>query len=428
MMRLLRRWYGPYGESQVWKESAHLLADLAIGIFLFTVAVTMLSTAGGLLITLIGFPLLVLTVVLGRLVSPMERPRAMLLLDLDLPGFTPLDQTGSVWQRAKDILGDAAGWKGIAYSLVMLPWGIVAFTIVVVIWSVAWSLLTLPLWGWAGDHPDPFTLNGVRIDLGSGSWIAASLVLSFVLGVVLVALLPRLIHWTSNVDRALVRALLAPSEQEVLARRVSELQESRDASVESAAGELRRIERDLHDGAQQRLVSLAMNLGMAKERMAEVDDPKTRELVTQAHDEAKQAIVELRDLVRGIHPAVLTDRGLDAAVSALVARCPVPVQVRSDLTGRLPSTCEATAYFVVAEALTNVAKHSRATSATIDMTMRDRTLVVTVSDDGVGGALESATGGLHGLHDRVRAVEGRLRVASPVGGPTTLIAEVPCGS
>jgi signal transduction histidine kinase len=427
MRRLVRRWYGPYAGTQVWKESAHLLADMFVGIALFTVFITMLSLSAGLLITLIGLPLLVLTVAMGRLVSPMERGRAKALLDLDLPGFTPLAPEGNLWQRAKAILGDGPGWLGIAYSMTLLWWGTVAFTVVVVLWSVAFSFLTAPAWAWIGDPPPPFTVGGTTFRFG-GWAIAGGIVLAFVLGLVLVALLPRLVHWLANVDRALIRSMLGPSEQEQLERRVSELQESRDASVESAATELRRIERDLHDGAQQRLVSVAMNLGMAKERLADVDDPRARELVTQAHDEAKQAIVELRELVRGIHPAVLTDRGLDAAVSALAARCPVPVQVHSDLESRLPSTCESTAYFVVAEALTNVAKHSRATSATVDLTVREGVLVVTISDDGVGGAAESAAGGLHGLHDRVRAVEGRLRVASPVGGPTTLIAEVPCGS
>ncbi|MBI4934434.1 MAG: sensor domain-containing protein [Actinobacteria bacterium] len=427
MKRFVQRWYGPYAGTQVWKESAHLLADMFVGIALFTVAITMLSLSAGLLITLVGLPLLVLTVAMGRLVSPMERGRARGLLDLELPGFTPLAPQGNLWQRAKAILGDGPGWLGIAYSMTMLWWGTVAFTVVVTIWTVAFSLVTAPAWAWISDPPPPFTIGGTTFRFG-GWAIAGGVVLALLLGLMLVALLPRLVHWLANVDRALVRSMLAPSEQEQLERRVSELQESRDASVESAATELRRIERDLHDGAQQRLVSVAMNLGMAKERLSDEDDPRTRELVTQAHDEAKQAIVELRDLVRGIHPAVLTDRGLDAAVSALAARCPVPVQVRSDLSSRVPAACESTAYFVVAEALTNVAKHSRATSATVDLTVREGVLVVTISDDGVGGATEAAAGGLHGLRDRVRAVEGRLRLASPEGGPTTLIAEVPCGS
>ena len=427
MKRFVQRWYGPYTDAQVWKESAHLLADMFVGIALFTVAITMLSLSAGLLITLVGLPLLVLTVAMGRLVSPMERARARGLLALDLPGFLPLAPEGNLWQRAKAILGDGPGWLGIAYSMTMLWWGTVAFTVVVTIWTVAFSLLTAPAWAWIGDPPPPFTIGSTTFRFG-GWAIAGGVVLALLLGLVLVALLPRLVHWLANVDRALVRSMLAPSEQEQLERRVSELQESRDASVESAATELRRIERDLHDGAQQRLVSVAMNLGMAKERLSDEDDPRTRELVTQAHDEAKQAIVELRELVRGIHPAVLTDRGLDAAVSALAARCPVPVQVRVDLSSRLPSACESTAYFVVAEALTNVAKHSRATAATVDLVVREGVLVVTISDDGVGGATEAAAGGLHGLHERLRAVEGRLRLASPEGGPTTLIAEVPCGS
>lgn len=428
MRRWFTRWYGPYGDARVWKESTYLLADLPMGVFLFTVAVTLLSTAAGMLITLVGLPLLVLTVWLGRLVSPVERARAKALLDIDAPAIAPLTLEGGIWQKFKTLVGDTPGWKGVAYSLLMLPWGVLAFTAVVVLWTLSFSLLTVPLWGWASDDPPPFTLGGTTYDLGGWQLTLATSAASFVIGALLVAALPRVMHALAGVDRSLVRGMLAADEQEVLARRVTELQESRDASVESAAGELRRIERDLHDGAQQRLVSLAMNLGMAKERLSEVDDPKARELVTQAHDEAKQAIVELRDLVRGIHPAVLTDRGLDAAVSALAARCPVPVQLRSDLPGRLPSTCEATAYFVVAEALTNVAKHSRATTASVDMVVRDSVLVVTISDDGVGGAVESAAGGLRGLHDRVRAVEGRLRVASPPGGPTTIIAEVPCAS
>jgi len=171
-----------------------------------------------------------------------------------------------------------------------------------------------------------------------------------------------------------------------------------------------------------------MNLGMAKERLEESDDPQARELVGRAHDEAKQAIVELRELVRGIHPAVLTDRGLDPAVSALAARCPVPVSVQSDLARRLPAVTEAAAYFVVAEALTNVAKHSGAASASVRLIDRGDTVVVEVHDDGVGGAEAREGSGLQGLHDRVRAVDGRLRIASPEGGPTTLIAELPCGS
>jgi signal transduction histidine kinase len=292
-------------------------------------------------------------------------------------------------------------------------------------------MVTFPLYGWwvptwgDGFHPDGWAKAGIL--LGSG-----------LVGVVLAGVLPRVIHGMASAGAAIARALLAPDEAAMLQQRVEELTERRDASTESAAQELRRIERDLHDGAQQRLVSVAMKLGMAKDsmtktgmandRMEQIEDPRARELVSQAHDEAKQAIVELRDLVRGIHPAVLTDRGLDAAVSALVARCSVPITVHSDLPRRLPATVEGTAYFVVAEALTNIAKHSRARHGSVRMTDRGDALVVEIHDDGVGSAQATGVGGLHGLVDRVRGVDGTLRIASPEGGPTTLIAEIPCGS
>jgi len=192
--------------------------------------------------------------------------------------------------------------------------------------------------------------------------------------------------------------------------------------VAAADAERRRIERDLHDGAQQRLVALAMTLGRAKA----TDDPVlAKNLVGEAHGEAKEALVELRNLARGIHPAVLTDRGLDAAVSALAARCPIPVAVDVDLPHRASAHSEAIAYFVVAEALTNVAKHAQATRAWLTVEYLGDRLVVEVLDNGRGGAL--ATGiGISGLRDRVRAVDGDLHLSSPPGGGTTLRVELPC--
>ncbi len=191
--------------------------------------------------------------------------------------------------------------------------------------------------------------------------------------------------------------------------------------VVAADSERRRIERDLHDGAQARLVSLAMELGRAKARFD--DDPEAaKELVAQAHEEAKAALVELRGLVRGVHPPVLTDRGLDAALSGLAAICPVPVTVKTDMTGRPPAAVEAVAYFVVAEALTNVAKHSGATNCIVDVRYDGSVLHALVIDDGRGGARADGAG-LSGLADRVQAVDGRLSVDSPPGGPTVIEVE-----
>ncbi len=427
MGTLLRRWYGPYSRPQVWKESAHLLADLFVGIATFTVVVTMLSLSAGMMITLVGLPLLVGTIVIGRFFGVIERLRAKALLDVDLPGFRPVEWQGGIFQRAKQALTDPPGWKGLLYGVLLLPWGILAFTATIVLWSVAWTFVSLPLWGWAVDGPPEFTIRDHTYYIHGWS-LASATILVAVIGLLLAAALPRIVHGLAMADRALIRGLLSPNSEEELARRVSELEVSRDASVESSASELRRIERDLHDGAQQRLVSLAMNLGMAKDRLRDSDDERAKTMVEQAHDEAKQAITELRDLVRGIHPAVLTDRGLDAAVSALIARCPVPVTLQSDLPRRLPPAVEATAYFVVAESLTNIAKHSRARRATVQLAERDGQLLVEVHDDGIGGATDAAGGGLRGLRDRVAGVEGRLRIASPEGGPTVISVELPCGS
>jgi signal transduction histidine kinase len=196
--------------------------------------------------------------------------------------------------------------------------------------------------------------------------------------------------------------------------------------VDSAQSERLRIERDLHDGAQQRLVSLAMELGRAKAKFA--DDPQgARAIVEDAHRQAKAALAELRNLVRGVHPPVLSDRGLDAALSGLAALSPVPVAVRVHLAARPDPQIEAIAYFVVAEALTNIAKHARATSAEVAVDQPGNMLRVIISDDGIGGA-DPAGQGLSGLARRAAGVDGRLRVDSPVGGPTSIEVQLPCGS
>ena len=219
-------------------------------------------------------------------------------------------------------------------------------------------------------------------------------------------------------------AMLGPDR---LWRRVEELTESRAGVVEAADAERRRIERDLHDGAQQRLVSLAMNLGVARTTLPDLPDD-ARQVIVEAHEEAKEALAELRALVRGLHPAILDDRGLDAAVSGIAARMPVPVRLRVELADRPSATVEAIAYFVVAEALANVTKHARAGHVEIELRRRDDVLAVTVTDDGVGGADPARGSGLTGLAQRVRSVDGFLAVYSPAGGPTTVRAELPCAS
>jgi signal transduction histidine kinase len=208
---------------------------------------------------------------------------------------------------------------------------------------------------------------------------------------------------------------------------VQALEHTRAGAVESADARLRRLERDLHDGAQHRLAYIAMELDRARHKLAE--DPGAAEpMLAQAHAESKRAMGELRDLVRGIHPSVLADRGLDAAISGIAERCPMPVDVTVDVAVRPPAGQETAAYYVVAESLTNVTRHSGAPRAGVDIALRDGRLVVTVSDDGRGGAAGVSGSGLEGLRQRIEALDGTLTVDSPPGGPTTIRAELPCAS
>jgi signal transduction histidine kinase len=208
--------------------------------------------------------------------------------------------------------------------------------------------------------------------------------------------------------------------------RIEVLETSRAGAVDAQEAELRRIERDLHDGAQARLVALGMNLGMAEQKL-ETDPEAVRDLLAEARRGAGEALEELRDLARGIHPPILTDRGLEAALAALTVRSALPVTISVDVPERLPAPVETAAYFVVTESLANVSKHAEASRVVVQIKVDDGLLVVEVVDDGRGGA-DASGNGLTGLRQRVEVLDGALRVASPIGGPTTVRAELPCGS
>ncbi|REK90340.1 sensor histidine kinase [Streptomyces inhibens] len=251
-----------------------------------------------------------------------------------------------------------------------------------------------------------------------------------VLGLLALTAVPTLAAGLVRLENLVGRAVLGVSRSDELAQRVEDLTESRAGAVDAADAERRRIERDLHDGAQQRLVSLALNLGLAKATLTDLP-PEAQEVIDAAHREAKDAIEELNNLVRGLHPAVLDELGLDAALSGLAARAPLPVRLRVDLPADLPQRAapavEAVAYFVVSEALTNIAKHAReATRADVTVTRLGGILRVVIADDGVGGADPSKGSGLRGLAQRVGSVDGTFRMSSPVGGPTMMSVELPC--
>jgi signal transduction histidine kinase len=410
---------------RTWKATAHLLADLPVGVATFSIVFPPLVTSTALVPV---FPAAVISawifLALSRLLGRLERLRAWILLDLDIPYPHPDDRGLSWWRRLWARIGRASTWKEVGHHLLGLPVGILASTLALATWCIPVTLVTLPLYAWALPHH--------RADLWFGQVHAGwEAVLAAVVGAVGLAFAPLVIRVLAAVDARRTRWSLGLSRKHDLDARVAVLETSRSRVVDAAEAERRRIERDLHDGAQQRLVALAMDLGMARERLAS-DPERARELLDEAHAEAKQALVELRNLARGIHPAVLTDRGLDAALSAIAARSPVPVDVRVDASltvGARPGpNIESIAYFVVSESLANVAKHSGATRAAVQVVRRGNRLVIEVADNGRGGADPSLGTGLAGLQDRVAGVDGWFHVTSPVGGPTTLFVELPCGS
>ncbi|HEX2103595.1 MAG TPA: sensor histidine kinase [Solirubrobacteraceae bacterium] len=398
-------------------DTAYLLLGLPAGVLTFTVVVTGWATALGLAITLIGLPIALATILVSRGMAQAERWRAALVLGEPIRARYPPPPTGRVIDRLKAVFADRQTWKDLGWHLLLLPIGLVGFTVAVVVWC--WSLwcLTFPLW---------FKITPAAADFGDftlDTWWWALLV--FTVGLVTLPLTVALLRGTAAGTGALARLLLG-SDAEELEERVEVLTETRAGAVDAAAAELERIERDLHDGAQARLVALAMDLGMAEERF-ERDPDGARELVEKARDEAKQALAELRDLARGMRPALLAERGLEEAIRALAARTKLPTTVAVEPGGRLAPAVESAAYFVVAEALTNAVKHSRATRLTVDVARDGDLLVVQVADDGDGGADPSGSG-LTGLRKRLEALDGELRIASPRGGPTLLHAEIPCAS
>jgi signal transduction histidine kinase len=404
---------------QLGLDSVYLLLALPMGILTFTVVVTGWSLALGLLITLIGVPIAMLTIYVSRWMAWVERHRAALVLGQPIRGVYRPPATGRIIDRIKAMFSDPSTWKDLGWHLLLLPVGIVDFVVVTCAWSVSLGLVSMPLWWWALPDNDPTELGIFQVD----SWGHAFLAMA--IGIVALPIAAALVRGTAAASGSLSQVVLGPSRRQ-LEERVEVLAQTRAGAVDAAAAELQRIERDLHDGAQARLVALALDLGMAEDRF-DRDPEGARELVEKARAEAKLAMGELRDLARGIRPALLAERGLAEAIGALAARTPLPTTVEVDLDGRLPAPVELAAYFTVAEALTNAVKHAQAHSAKVRLWRENGRLRIEVRDDGRGGA-DAAGHGLDGLHKRLAALDGTLAIASPNGGPTVLYAEVPCAS
>ena len=411
-------------EARSWRELGYVLLSLPVGILLFTYAVTMLSIGVSLLVTFLGIPVLAAGLAGCRGFGAMERARARVLLGLEVADPEPLRMRGTgamAWMGA--VLKNGTSWRNLLYAVLQLPWAVFSFCVAVSFWTYGWALLTYPLWFWL--FPMYGGQGGLQLYGDEQHRIYLDnpfeITVTALVGLLFTLATPWIVRALTTVDRLLVHGLLGPSR---LSARVVELESDRGVVVDTAAADLRRIERDLHDGAQARLVALAMDLGLAKEKLTE-DPQAAARMVDEAHGEVKTALQELRDLARGIHPAVLTDRGLDAALSAVASRCAVPVQVEVDLGARPAAAIEGIAYFTVSELLQNVSKHARASWASVDVWRVEERLMLQVVDDGVGGADTSRGSGLAGLAERLDAVDGVLVVDSPVGGPTRVSAELP---
>jgi signal transduction histidine kinase len=396
----------------LWCAAADLALDGLLGILWFTVLIAMVSTGISLLPAFgIGIALLWLTAYAARGIFFVERQRAQALYDIRITPPTRKRTTaqgfgGWIAQVFLDVFSGAF-WKGFLHTLLSLVLG-----------TVFWVLLQSSFSVVAGLQRG--ALDGLSLPF-SGPLVAV------VGGVLALAVVLLFIYGAGSLDRLLAPALLGTSRTAALEQRVDVLQDARQGAVDAASIERQRIERDLHDGVQPRLVAIAMTLGMAQGKL-DSDPAGARALIDEAHRETKESITELRHLARGIHPAVLTDRGLDAALSAVASYCTVPTTVRVDLPTRPSTETEAVIYFAVSEALTNVSKHSRAATCSVGVTQTPNGVLAVVFDDGVGGAELGRGGGvgLAGLADRVRSAGGSVAVHSPAGGPTVLTVEVPC--
>ncbi|WP_328300275.1 sensor domain-containing protein [Streptomyces sp. NBC_00435] len=411
-------------EGRTWREFGYLMLGLPLSTLYFSLAIAGVSVGAGLLVTFLGVPVLAGLLAMCRGFGRVERARVRGMLGHDIGEPEPVRarKAGAIAAMGA-LLKSGSAWRHVLYSVIHFPWAVFSFTVALVFWAYGWAMLLYPLWFWVfpayTDQPglQLFQNDDYTFYLDSPLAIA----LTCTAGLAFTLATPWVVRALTTVDRVLVAGLLGPSR---LAHRVSELESDRGVMVDTAAADLRRIERDLHDGAQARLVALAMDLGLAKEKLAE--DPRAAaRMVDEAHGEVKIALQELRDLARGIHPAVLTDRGLDAALSSVASRCAVPVRVAVELPSRPAAAIEGIAYFTVSELLQNISKHARARTAGVDVWKSGDRLLIQVADDGLGGAAAVAGSGLAGLAERLDAVDGVLVVDSPAGGGTTVTAELP---
>jgi signal transduction histidine kinase len=414
-----------------WMELAFFLVSGGLaGIGLAFIGATML-TGVVLAITFFGLAVLGLSLRSARGLGRWQRDLAhnMLGETIEEPGAFIRRPGFFGWLQS--VLRDRVAWRAVGYHAIKVPWTILGVYVAFSLWWDAFSCLLEPIFWRNNNGPGTFGLisniflpnNPLQGPTGFDRSVAL-----FFLGLIFFFAAPWVMRGFVTVDKLLIRALLGP---DPIAARVRTLEQARSHTVDASAATLRRIERDLHDGTQAQLVALAMRLGMAKEKLDDgetVDLDRVRQLIDEAHRGAKEAITELRDIARGIHPPAL-DIGLEGALATLASRSAVPTELHYDVHARPTPAIEAIAYYCLAELLANVAQHAHASRASVSCAQTGSWLRLVVRDDGRGGARLSTVGssssGLAGLTDRVRTVDGRLDLVSPDGGPTVVTIDLP---
>jgi signal transduction histidine kinase len=414
---------------QLGIDTQYVLLGFPLGLVTLVLCMTCFWFGVGTFITVLGLPVLVGTLMLARGFAVAERARVSPVLRVRLahPRYKRSEPDAGFFRRMFRPLSDGQSWLDLVHGMFRFIPSTLAFAFVLTWWLGAIGGLTTPLWDWAiprsSDDQDLPQL------LGLGDSATARVLFNMALGLFFALTLYPVVRGAALLEAQFARGLLSGVNE--LRERIAEAEAGRDvanaqrvAAVSAEAIALRRLERDIHDGPQQRLVRLAMDLGRAQQQF-ESDPVAARATVAEALTQTRETLDELRALSRGIAPPILVDRGLKAALTALAGRCTVPVDLDTPEIGRLEPTVESTAYFVVAEALTNVAKHSRASECRVILERIEGGLLVTVADDGIGGAHLAKGHGLTGLTDRVQAAGGALTVFSEEGSGTTITASLP---
>ncbi|MFG1605389.1 sensor histidine kinase [Actinoplanes sp. NPDC049265] len=409
-------------------DTQYVLVGFPLGLIAVVLSMALFWAGVGLAVVWVGVPLLAVTFFAMRGLAIMERARVGPVLGHRLPHVAYKRATGGgFWRRAVTPLTDGQSWLDLLHAMFRFIPATIAFSVVLTWWTVAIAGLATPLYDWAiTNSPDS---HGLPYLLGLGDSIAMRWAFNIAIGLFFALTLYPVVRGMALLNTAFAQLLLSrfgelreQVAQAELARDTARAQ--KDAAVSAEAVALRRLERDIHDGPQQRLIRLAMDLGRAEQQFAQ-DPEAARATVTEALTQTRETLDELRALSRGIAPPILVDRGLTAALTAVAGRCTVPVELVAPGIERLDPAVESAAYFVVAESLTNVAKHSQATAARVTVRQSAGRLLIEILDDGVGGAAIDKGHGLAGLEDRVRAAGGEFDVFSAAGEGTAIRVALP---